>query len=295
MPAHILDGKALAEEINQETLHKVEDYLQKGQRAPGLAVVLIGNDPASEVYVKNKLLACAKVGFHSFPYRLKTDISEAELLKLIDELNLNPNVDGILVQAPLPSHIDSAKIFESIDPRKDVDGFHPFNLGRLAQKRPGLKPCTPAGVMKLLNKTGVSLTGLKATVVGVSNIVGTPMILELIQAGCTVTACHRTTQDLKQEIEQADLVVAAAGSPHLIKGDWLKKDAIVIDVGMNRMDNGHFIGDVEFEKAKERASYITPVPGGVGPMTVATLLTNTLQAYESHLSLSPTKNVSESH
>lgn len=279
MSAHILNGKAIAEAILRDIQNRIRDYQLLGYRVPGLAVVLIGSDPASEIYVRNKYLMSQKVGMHSRSLRFDTSISENDLLKLIDELNNDETIDGILVQLPLPSHIQSQAVIEKIDPSKDVDGFHPYNLGRLAQKKPLLRPCTPAGIMQLLKSTGISLAGLNATVIGVSNIVGKPMILELLMAGCTVTACNRQTQNLKQCVSNADLLVVATGSPGLVKGSWIKPNAIVIDVGMNRLDNGHLVGDVEFEEAKKRAGWITPVPGGVGPMTVATLLQNTLYAY----------------
>jgi methylenetetrahydrofolate dehydrogenase (NADP+)/methenyltetrahydrofolate cyclohydrolase len=280
MPAQILNGTLLAKKIQQDISQRVENYLAQGKRAPGLAVVLIGEAPASEIYVKRKLAACQKVGIVSQHHRLHTSTTQAELIKLIDKLNDDRRIDGILIQLPLPDHIMSQPVLEQIRIDKDVDGFHPYNLGRLAQKRPCLRPCTPAGIMTLLKSTHIDLKGLDATVVGVSNIVGRPMVLELLMAGCTVTAAHRFTRNLKRAVEKADLLVVATGQPGLIKGDWIKPGAIVIDVGMNRMDNGQLIGDVEFERAKEKASFITPVPGGVGPMTVATLLSNTLYAYE---------------
>jgi methylenetetrahydrofolate dehydrogenase (NADP+) / methenyltetrahydrofolate cyclohydrolase len=280
MPAQILNGKILAEKIQQQLIQRIKAYSIQGKRAPGLAVVLIGNDPASEIYVARKLATCQTVGIISHAYRLPSTTSQIELVKLIDKLNQDSLIDGILIQLPLPLHIDFQSVLEQIRIDKDVDGFHPYNLGRLAQKNPLLRPCTPAGIMTLLKSIQIDLKGLEATVIGVSNIVGRPMLLELLMAGCTITACHQFTQNLKKTIENADLVIAAAGSPGLIKGDWIKTGAIVIDVGMNRMDNGQLIGDVEFAVAKERASFITPVPGGVGPMTVATLLSNTLEAYE---------------
>lgn len=280
MPAQILSGKDIAENIQQQISQRIKSYIAQGKRAPGLAVILIGNHLASEIYVSRKLAACQAVGILSRDYRLPTTTTQTELIKLIDKLNHDPAIDGILIQMPLPDHLVTQSILEQIRIDKDVDGFHPYNLGRLAQKKPHLRPCTPAGVMTLLKSTQVDLKGLDATVVGVSNIVGRPMVLELLLAGCTVTACHRFTRDLKKAVENADLLVVAAGSPSLIKGDWIKPGAIVIDVGINRMDNGQLVGDVEFDRAKERASFITPVPGGVGPMTVATLLSNTLQAYE---------------
>ena len=280
MPAQILNGKALAQTIQQHIANTIPAYLKQGYRAPKLAVILVGHDPASEIYVRNKYQACLQVGFHSQIFSLEAPTTEQYLLTLIDQLNNDPEVDGILVQLPLPQHINTHAVIERIRPDKDVDGFHPYNLGRLAQKRPLLRPCTPAGIMKLLETTGTELRGLNATVVGASNIVGRPMLLELLSAECTVTICHKQTQDLKRMVQEADLLVVAAGKPDLIKGNWVKTNAIVIDVGMNRMDNGALVGDVEFEGAKQRASWITPVPGGVGPMTVATLLTNTLSAYE---------------
>lgn len=280
MPAQILSGKLIAETLQQQIAQQIKGYIQQGKRAPGLAVILMGDHPASSIYVRNKQIACEKVGIISTLYHLETDYKEDELLELINRLNNDDAIDGILVQLPLPAHIHMARVFEAIHPNKDVDGFHPYNLGRLAQKRPLLRPCTPAGIMELLRRTGVELRGLKATVIGVSNIVGRPMCLELLMSGCTVTACHRLTKALQREVENSDLLVVAAGSPGLIKGHWIKPGAIVIDVGINRMDNGQIIGDVEFDTAKERAGWITPVPGGVGPMTIATLLSNTLEAYE---------------
>ncbi|HXH55155.1 MAG TPA: bifunctional methylenetetrahydrofolate dehydrogenase/methenyltetrahydrofolate cyclohydrolase FolD [Gammaproteobacteria bacterium] len=280
MPAQILNGTLLAEKIQQDISQRVKNYLAQGKRAPGLAVVLIGDAPASEIYVKRKLAACQKVGIVSQHHRLPTSTTQTELMKLINKLNDDCTVDGILIQLPLPDHIATQPVLEQIRIDKDVDGFHPYNLGRLAQKKPCLRPCTPAGIMELLKSTHIDLKGLDATVVGVSNIVGRPMVLELLMAGCTVTAAHRFTRNLKKAVESADLLVVAAGQPALIKGDWIKAGAIVIDVGMNRMDNGQLTGDVEFERASARASFISPVPGGVGPMTVATLLSNTLYAYE---------------
>lgn len=280
MPAQILNGTLIAEKIQQHISQRIKNYLAQGKRAPGLAVVLLGNAPASEIYVNRKLAACQKVGIISQHYRLNASTTQTELTKLIDTLNNDRAIDGILIQLPLPDHITSQPVLEQIRIDKDVDGFHPYNLGRLAQKKPCLRPCTPAGIMELLKSTHIDLKGMDATVVGVSNIVGRPMVLELLMAGCTVTAAHRFTRNLKKTVENADLLVVAAGQPGLIKGDWIKPGAIVIDVGMNRMDNGQLMGDVEFEKASARAGFITPVPGGVGPMTVATLLSNTLYAYE---------------
>jgi methylenetetrahydrofolate dehydrogenase (NADP+)/methenyltetrahydrofolate cyclohydrolase len=279
MKAKILDGKALATQIQQTLRSQVDHYHHQGLRSPGLAVILVGDDPASTVYVRNKHKACREVGILSRSYQLEPNLTELALLELIDELNLDSSIDGILVQLPLPAHIDTNKVIDRIHPSKDVDGFHPYNLGRLAQKRPLLRPCTPAGIMTLLNTTGRSLEGLDATIIGISNIVGRPMLLELLMAGCTPSACHRLTQDLKSYVIKADLLIVAAGHPGLIPGAWIKKDAIVVDVGMNRLDNGHFVGDVIFDEALERAAWITPVPGGVGPMTITTLLHNTIEAY----------------
>lgn len=279
MTAKILDGRLLATKLQQKMQKEVEHYHQQNLRSPGLAVILVGNDPASTVYVRNKHKACKDIGILSRSYQLDASIPETNLLELIDELNLDNSIDGILVQLPLPAHIDTNKVIDRIHPGKDVDGFNAYNLGRLAQKRPHLRPCTPAGIMKLLELTEKKLAGLNATVIGVSNIVGRPMILELLMAGCTVSACHRLTQNLESYVANADILVVAAGCPGLIPGAWIKKDAIVIDVGMNRLDNGQFVGDVDFNSASERASWITPVPGGVGPMTVSILLQNTLSAY----------------
>lgn len=280
MPAELLSGRVVANQILQEIANKIQTKLNQGIRPPCLAVILIGEDPASEIYVQNKLLASKKVGIISKYFRLKSQTTESELLQLIAELNHDNAVDGILVQLPLPPTIPSQAIIEAIRVDKDVDGFHPYNLGRLAQKCPNLKPCTPAGIMKLLETTKIDLKGLNAVVVGVSNIVGRPMILELLMAGCTVTAAHSQTKDLQSIVSRAELLVVATGTPGLIKGEWIKSHAIVVDVGMNRLNNGKLVGDVEFEEAKKRAGWITPVPGGVGPMTVATLLSNTLYAYE---------------
>ncbi|OZA95787.1 MAG: bifunctional methylenetetrahydrofolate dehydrogenase/methenyltetrahydrofolate cyclohydrolase [Thiotrichales bacterium 34-46-19] len=246
-------------------------------------MVLVGADPASQVYVRNKENGCAKAGITSFSHKLPAETTEAELLSLIEQLNADPLVDGILVQLPLPKHLDSDKLLERIDPAKDVDGFHPFNFGRLAQRRPLLRPCTPAGVMTLLNKTGINLRGLHACVVGASNIVGVPMMLELLNERATVTICHSATKNLQEEVSRADLVVVGVGIPNFIPGDWIKAGAIVIDVGINRLENGSLCGDVETAKAAEKASWITPVPGGVGPMTIATLLENTVQSWQNRV------------
>lgn len=283
MSATVLDGKALASQLQQKLQERVAQLVSSQQRPPGLAVILVGNDPASICYVNNKIKASKKLGLVSKFIHLEDTITQETLLEHINELNQNSSIDGVLVQLPLPAHIDKQRVVEHISPQKDVDGFHPYNIGRLLQRKPTFRPCTPAGIMGLLEQTGVSLKGLNATIVGASDIVGRPMLLELLMANCTVTLCHQYTQDLQKHLENADLVISATGQPHLIPGHWIKPKAIVIDVGMNRMDNGDFIGDVDFEGAKTRAGWITPVPGGVGPMTVTSLLSNTLQAYEQHL------------
>jgi methylenetetrahydrofolate dehydrogenase (NADP+) / methenyltetrahydrofolate cyclohydrolase len=280
MSARILDGKKIAQELRAEIKQRVDRRLAAGQRPPGLAVLKIGNEAASEVYVRNKREACAEAGFISFDYDLPLDTSQEKLLTHIDQLNTDPNVDGILVQLPLPKHIDQTIVIERISPTKDVDGFHPYNIGRLAQRIPRLRPCTPYGVMRLLQTIVEALEGKEAVVVGASNIVGRPMSLELLLAGCTVTTCHRYTQNLPGHVARADVLVVAVGKPGMVKGDWIKPGAIVIDVGINRLPDGKLVGDVEFETARQRAGWITPVPGGVGPMTVATLLLNTLEAAE---------------
>ncbi len=280
MSARILDGKKIAQELRAEIKQRVDRRLASGKRPPGLAVLKVGNEAASEVYVRNKREACAEAGFISFDYDLPLDASQEKLLSHIDQLNTDPNVDGILVQLPLPKHIDQTIVIERISPTKDVDGFHPYNIGRLAQRIPRLRPCTPYGVMRLLQTIGEALPGKEAVVVGASNIVGRPMSLELLLAGCTVTTCHRYTQSLPGHVARADVLVVAVGRPGMVKGDWIKPGAIVIDVGINRLPNGKLVGDVEFETARQRAGWITPVPGGVGPMTVATLLLNTLEAAE---------------
>jgi methylenetetrahydrofolate dehydrogenase (NADP+)/methenyltetrahydrofolate cyclohydrolase len=284
MSAKILNGNMIRDEIITGLAASVSEATATGKRAPGLAVVLVGADPASQVYVRNKENGCAKAGITSFSHKLPAETTEAELLALIEQLNADPLVDGILVQLPLPKHLDSDKLLERIDPAKDVDGFHPFNFGRLAQRRPLLRPCTPSGVMTLLNKTGINLRGLHACVVGASNIVGVPMMLELLNERATVTICHSATTNLQEEVGRADLVVVGVGIPNFIPGDWIKAGAIVIDVGINRLENGSLCGDVETAKAAEKASWITPVPGGVGPMTIATLLENTVQSWKQRIS-----------
>lgn len=280
MTAQLIDGKKIAAEIRHYIAQQVQQRIGQGQRAPGLAVILVGNDPASEVYVAHKRKDCEQVGFQSLAYDLPETTTQNELLELIDQLNNDDTVDGILVQLPLPEHLDSSMLLERINPRKDVDGFHPYNVGRLAQRMPLLRSCTPKGIMTLLEHTGVDLHGLDAVVVGASNIVGRPMALELLLAGCTTTIAHRFTTNLESHVRRADLVVVAVGIPDLINGEWIKPGAIVIDVGMNRQDNGKLVGDVGFDAALERAAWITPVPGGVGPLTRASLLENTLQACE---------------
>ncbi len=280
MAAKIIDGKTIAQQVRLEVAGKVQQRLAAGKRAPGLAVVLVGENPASQIYVGSKRRACEEVGFISRSYDLPASTSEAELLELIDKLNNDGAIDGILVQLPLPAGIDNVKVLERIAPSKDVDGFHPYNVGRLCQRAPKLRPCTPRGIVTLLERYNIDTFGLNAVVVGASNIVGRPMSMELLLAGCTTTVTHRFTKDLRHHIEHADLLVVAVGKPNFIPGDWIKPGAIVIDVGINRLESGKVVGDVDFAAASERAAYITPVPGGVGPMTVATLIQNTLQACE---------------
>jgi len=278
MPAQIIDGKAIAAAVREQVKSQISERINSGLRAPGLAVVLVGKDPASEVYVGNKRRACEEVGIKSFDYDLPDSSSQQELEALIDQLNDDPQIDGILLQLPLPAGLDATPILERIRPDKDVDGFHPYNIGRLAQRIPALRPCTPKGVITLLESTQIDLHGLNAVVVGASNIVGRPMSLELLLAGATTTVCHRFTNDLEQHVRRADILVVAVGKPEFVPGDWVKPGAIVIDVGMNRLPDGRLTGDVEYAAAAERAGWITPVPGGVGPMTVASLIENTLQA-----------------
>ncbi|MDX9951273.1 MAG: bifunctional methylenetetrahydrofolate dehydrogenase/methenyltetrahydrofolate cyclohydrolase FolD [Methylophilaceae bacterium] len=278
MSAQIINGKATAEQMLTLLKGRIDERLSQGKRAPSLAVILVGADPASAIYVRNKRMACEKVGIRSISHDLPASTTESELFALIDALNADDTVDGILVQAPLPPQIDEKRIIEAIRADKDVDGFHPYNIGRLAVRQPTLRSCTPFGVMKLLETAGIKVLGLDAVVVGASNHVGRPMMLELLLAGCTVTCCHRHTRDLAENVARADIVVAAAGKAGLVKGEWIKPGAIVIDIGINRLVDGSICGDVEFAVAKERAGWITPVPGGVGPMTVATLMENTLLA-----------------
>ena len=279
MTANIIDGKALALQIRNEIAQKVKKRTEQGLSVPGLAVIQVGSDPASKIYVKNKQKACDDVGFASFGYDFPSSTTD-ELLALIDELNQRSDVHGILVQLPLPDNIDKTKVLERIDPRKDVDGFHPYNIGHLLQRDPILRPCTPYGVVKMLESTGINLSGLNATVVGASSIVGRPMALELLLLGCTTTITHSRTVDVAKHVSNADIVVAGVGIPNYVKGEWIKAGAIVIDVGINRLPDGKLVGDVEFDVASQRAGWITPVPGGVGPMTVAMLMSNTLEACE---------------
>jgi methylenetetrahydrofolate dehydrogenase (NADP+) / methenyltetrahydrofolate cyclohydrolase len=280
MNARILDGKRIAQELLERIGKRVSERKAQGLTEPGLAVVLVGDDAASSVYVRNKRKACHQVGFRSFDYDLPSTTTQAELFALIDRLNADPAVHGILVQSPLPDHIDEDDLVDRIDPNKDVDGFQAVNVGRLALRRFGLRPCTPKGVMTLLGHTDRPVRGQHAVVVGVSNHVGRPLALELLIAGCTTTCCHRFTRDLETYVRQADILVVAVGKPGLVKGDWIKPGAVVVDVGINRLDDGRLVGDVDFHVASQRASWITPVPGGVGPMTVATLMENTLEAAE---------------
>jgi len=281
MTARIIDGKARAERATAEIKLQVAARVAAGKSAPGLAVVLVGDNPASQVYVRNKRRTTEDVGMKSYSYDLPQTVSQLDLLALISHLNGDPFVDGILVQLPLPKHIDVDTVTESIDPRKDVDGLHPYNMGRLVLKRPTLRPCTPQGCMTLIRDTGEDLVGKHAVIIGQSNIVGRPMALELLMARCTVTICHSATRDLPAIVATADILVAAIGKLSFVQGDWIKQGAIVIDVGTNRTPEGKLRGDVDFDSAKERAGWITPVPGGVGPMTIAMLLANTLRAAES--------------
>jgi methylenetetrahydrofolate dehydrogenase (NADP+)/methenyltetrahydrofolate cyclohydrolase len=278
LTAKILDGKAVAAMERQRSAARAADFVSKYGRQPGLAVVKVGEDPASAVYVRNKRKACEECGIASFAHDLPATTTRTELLGLIDRLNNEDRVDGILLQLPLPKGLDSTEIMDTIDPAKDVDGFHPTNTGLLAQKRPGLRPCTPWGVMRLLKEYAIDPTGLRAVVVGASNIVGRPMALELLLARATVTVCHTGTRDLQGEVQRAELVVAAVGKPAYIPGIWIRDGAVVIDVGINRLADGKLAGDVEYAPAAERAAWITPVPGGVGPMTIAMLLSNTVDA-----------------
>ncbi|EJL6490279.1 bifunctional methylenetetrahydrofolate dehydrogenase/methenyltetrahydrofolate cyclohydrolase FolD [Vibrio cholerae] len=280
MTAQNIDGTLISQTVRSEVAARVKARVQAGLRAPGLAVVLVGEDPASQVYVGSKRRACEEVGFVSKSFDLPATASEEALLSLVEELNNDPQIDGILVQLPLPAGMDTTKVLESIHPEKDVDGFHPYNVGRLAQRIPKLRSCTPKGIITLLERYNIPLRGKHAVIVGASNIVGRPMALELLLAGCTTTTCHRFTQDLEGHIRQADILVVAVGKPNFIPGSWIKEGAVVVDVGINRLDTGKLVGDVEYDVARTRASFITPVPGGVGPMTVASLIENTMMACE---------------
>ncbi len=282
MTAQLIDGKAISANRLLKVQTQIQQRMTEGKHQPCLAVVLVGDDPASAVYVRNKKIACDKVGIKSLSYEYGSDLSQEALLTLIDELNANDEVDGILVQLPLPKHIDSQAVLERIQPDKDVDGFHPYNVGRLATKMPLMRPCTPRGVMIMLEESGVDVKGKKVVIVGASNIVGRPQALEMLLARATVTVCHSATQNLAAEVASGDIVVAGVGIPNFVKGEWIKPGAIVIDVGINRLDTGKLCGDVEFDVAKEKAAMITPVPGGVGPMTIATLMQNTLDAAVLH-------------
>jgi methylenetetrahydrofolate dehydrogenase (NADP+)/methenyltetrahydrofolate cyclohydrolase len=282
MAAKIIDGKSIAQQVRNEVAVRVQQRLAEGKRAPGLAVVLVGENPASQIYVASKRKACEEVGFISRSYDLPNSTTEAELLALIDKLNDDHAIDGILVQLPLPAGIDNVKVLERILPDKDVDGFHPYNVGRLCQRAPKLRPCTPRGIVTLLERYNIDTFGLNAVVIGASNIVGRPMSMELLLAGCTTTVTHRFTKNLRHHVENADLLVVAVGKPGFIPGEWIKPGTIVIDVGINRLESGKVVGDVDFAAAAAKASFITPVPGGVGPMTVATLIQNTLQACEEY-------------
>lgn len=278
MAASIIDGRALAEAHLSRIRAEVDERARAGHRPPDLAVVLVGDDPASAVYVRNKRSAAQRAGIHAHDYDLPSSVTADELFTLIDTLNADPQIDGILVQLPLPDHIDPAALIQRIAPHKDVDGFNAHNMGMLVLRQPGLRPCTPKGVIHLLQHAGATFYGQHAVIVGASNHVGRPMVLELMLAGATVTCCHRFTQDLARHVGEADLLVVAVGKPGIVRGDWIKPGAIVIDVGINRCDDGSLCGDVDFAAAADRASWITPVPGGVGPMTVAMLMQNTLDA-----------------
>jgi methylenetetrahydrofolate dehydrogenase (NADP+)/methenyltetrahydrofolate cyclohydrolase len=279
MPAQKIDGVLIAKHIRQHVASQVEAITSSGRRAPGLAVVLVGSDAASHVYVNKKRKACEEVGFVSKSYDLPSTTSQQSLLDIIDQLNVDDEIDGILVQLPLPAGLNKEQVLERINPHKDVDGFHPYNIGRLAQRIPALRPCTPKGIMSLIESTKRPIKGLDAVIVGASNIVGRPMFMELLLAGCTVTSCHKFTQDLKSHVQRADLLVVAVGKSDFIPGEWIKPGSIVIDVGINRNPDGSLGGDVEYVGASKRAGWISPVPGGVGPMTVASLIENTLEAY----------------
>ena len=280
MTAKIIDGKHIAETIRQEVRSRVQKRRARGKAQPALAMILVGHDAASQIYVRNKRKACDEAGMRSVDFDLPATTTEAALLELIDELNADPGIHGILVQLPLPHQIDAVKVIERISPLKDVDGFHPYTVGRLAQRIPTLRPCTPFGIITLLARIGVDPKGQHVVIVGASNHVGRPLALEFLLMGSTVTVTHRFTRDLRSHVERAEILVVAVGKPRLIPGEWVREGAVVIDVGINRQVDGRLVGDVEFDAARERASWITPVPGGVGPMTVAMLMYNTLAAAE---------------
>lgn len=278
MTANVIDGKAIAQKIRSEIKDQVIAIVNQGDQAPGLAVIQVGQDPASSVYVKNKRMACEEVGMNSFNYDLEEDISQEKLLSIIEDLNNNDEVTGILVQLPLPDHINETIIIETIDPRKDVDGFHPYTIGRLMQRIPLLRPCTAIGVITMLEEIGIDPIGKHVVIVGASNLVGRPLNLEFLLKGSTTTVCHKYTEDLQSHVMQADILAVAVGKANFIPGEWIKEGAVVFDIGINRNEDGTLTGDVDFEMAKEQASWISPVPGGVGPMTVAMLIKNTLLA-----------------
>ena len=280
MTANIIDGKAIAEKIRSEIKDQVANVINQGNKVPGLAVVQVGQDPASSVYVRNKRMACKEVGMNSFEYDLDENVTQNELLSLVDELNANSEVTGILIQLPLPEHINETMVIEAIDPKKDVDGFHPYTIGRLMQRIPLLRPCTAIGVITMLEEIGVDPIGQHVVIVGASNLVGRPLNLEFLLKGATTTVCHKYTKNLEDHVKQADILAVAVGKANFIPGGWIKEGAIVFDIGINRNEAGKLTGDVDFESAKERASWISPVPGGVGPMTVAMLIKNTLLARE---------------
>lgn len=283
--AKLMDGKALARATTSRIMSEVAGMTARGLRRPGLAVIKVGKNAASEIYVRHKRNACAQCNIVSVAHDLDESCTQEQLLKLVEQLNADVTIDGILVQLPLPSHMEANSIVERIDPSKDVDGFHPYNIGRLAQRRPFIRPCTPLGVTRLIEASGLNTYGKHAVVVGASNIVGRPMGLELLLLGATTTVCHRFTHDLEHHVRQAEILVVAAGKPGLVKGEWIRRGSMVIDVGMNRLSNGKLVGDIEFEAAFERAGWITPVPGGVGPMTVAMLMSNTLDSAQRRLSM----------
>jgi methylenetetrahydrofolate dehydrogenase (NADP+) / methenyltetrahydrofolate cyclohydrolase len=278
MPASLIDGKAVASLRREELKQRLHNHLQQGHRAPGLAVILIGDNPASTVYVNNKRKACAEVGISSHSYDLPENTSQETLIKLIDELNRSQQIDGILIQLPLPKHINESVIIEHIKPEKDVDGFHPYNLGRLAQRNPLLRPCTPLGIINLLKHYQLEVKRKHALVIGASNIVGRPMSLELLLAGATVTVAHKFSQNLEKMVKFSDYVIIATGKMDIVDTEWLRNDQVIIDVGIHRLVDGRLRGDIDFKKAVDKVAWITPVPGGVGPMTIVSLLENTLQA-----------------